>query len=155
MQQTPPPMDVDTKLFDRLALGWKERRMGCERDDPSHLDSPVREPGVFARRPLFMNLTRTYFSFPGLQKQWAWGRSVRHFPSPAMPVGTCPAGGLHDHTGSCQLTTFLIFSVLLELLSCGSAGGPARTTLRWCNKCQSLSFARNASVRQMFRRPKS
>jgi hypothetical protein len=55
-------------------------------------------------------------------------RPIRVRPVPVSRPG-CPAGGVHDHTGSADYT-----------LAMNRAGLPGQSNWRWCRKCQGLAF---------------
>ena len=51
-------------------------------------------------------------------------------------LGPCPAGGIHDHTGSGNY-----------MLVGGIPAGPhEQSNWQWCNKCQGLCFAGGSSL---------
>ena len=70
---------------------------------------------------------------PGLQNNWQWCKKCQAIAFAGnASLGDCPAGGLHDHTGSCNYCIAMNVAVPQ-----GSQGN-----WRWCTKCQALSFAR-------------
>jgi hypothetical protein len=89
-------------------------------------------PGVFGA--LFMN---SDVLGPGLQNNWQRCKKcqVLAFAGNAN-LGNCPAGGLHDHTGSSNYCVAM-----------GGAVPPgSQANWRWCNKCQALAFGGSASL---------
>ncbi|MBA4064095.1 MAG: hypothetical protein C0501_10360 [Isosphaera sp.] len=71
------------------------------------------------------------------QPDWRWCRKCQGLAyagdASDTPVpGPCPAGGLHDHTGSFDY-----------ILAHDQAPGSGEANWRWCRKCQGLAFAGN------------
>jgi CubicO group peptidase (beta-lactamase class C family) len=129
MQQTPMGWDTQT---DSTGYRWVEKNGGWGANGTTISTSiALFGPGVFGA--LFMN---SDFSGPGLQNNWQWCKKCRtlSFAGNAS-LGACPAGGLHDHTGS---GTYLVPFV--------GSGVVGQDNWRWCNKCQALSFAGNTSA---------
>ena len=73
----------------------------------------------------------------GLQNNWQWCKKCQALAFAGnASLGDCPAGGLHDHTGSRN------YSIAMNTpVPPGSQGN-----WRWCNKCQALTFAGSASL---------
>ncbi len=64
------------------------------------------------------------------QVDWRWCNKCQALAYAGNPtVGPCPAGGLHDHTGSGDYT-------LIQ-------NDEGQDNWRWCNKCQVLAYAGN------------
>ena len=68
----------------------------------------------------------------GTQKGWRWCHKCDglYYPEP-LKLGVCPAGGIHDHTGSGDY-----WLTLGSVVPKNSEGH-----WRWCNKCMGLYFA--------------
>ena len=89
-------------------------------------------PGVYGA--LFMN---SDVLGAGLQNNWQWCKKCQAIAFAGnASLGDCPAGGLHDHTGSRNYCIAMNVAVPQ-----GSQGN-----WRWCTKCQALSFAGSSSV---------
>jgi CubicO group peptidase (beta-lactamase class C family) len=91
-------------------------------------------PGVFGA--LFMN---SDVLGSGLQNNWQYCTKCHALTFAGNAnLGDCPAGGLHDHTGS---RNYCI--AMNSLVPPGSQGN-----WRWCNKCQALCYAGGPSLGQ-------
>ena len=130
MQATPLGWDRKT---DSKGYRWVEKNGGWGANGTTISTSiALFGPGVFGA--LFMN---SDVLGPGLQNncQWCTKCQALTFAGNAN-LGDCPAGGLHDHTGSRNY--------------CVSMGGAvpqgSQSNWRWCNKCQALSFGGGASL---------
>jgi len=124
------PMGWDTQK-DGTGYRWVEKNGGWGADGTTISTSiALFGPGVFGA--LFIN---SDFSGPGLQNNWQWCKKCQTLAfAGSASLGNCPAGGLHDHTGSSNY--------LVPMASSGVAG---QHNWRWCTKCQALSFAGGAS----------
>jgi len=129
MQAT--PLGWDTKT-DSKGYRWVEKNGGWGANGTTISTSiALFGPGVFGA--LFMNSDVLGL---GLQNNWKWCKKCQalSFAGNAN-LGDCPAGGLHDHTGSRNYC-----------LQMGGAVPPgSQGNWRWCNKCQTLSFGGSAS----------
>lgn len=72
------------------------------------------------------------------QSDWKWCNKCQALTFAGSPSqGACPAGEEHDHTGSGD------YALTQDV----SAAGPTKqSNWRWCNKCQTLTFAGSPSV---------
>lgn len=74
---------------------------------------------------------------PGLQNNWQLCSKCQGMAFAGnAALGECPAGGLHNHTGSGN------YCLPLN----GSVPPGSQDNWCWCNKCQVLSFAGGASL---------
>jgi hypothetical protein len=75
---------------------------------------------------------------PFLQSNWRWCNKCQGLAYAGnVSLGSCPAGGSHDHSGS--------FNYVVGLVA-AAAGSPGfQLDWRWCNKCQGLAYAGNES----------
>jgi hypothetical protein len=72
------------------------------------------------------------------QSNWRWCNKCQSLSfGGGTSVGSCPAGGTHDHAGSGNY-------VLAARLP-GNLPLDTQDNWRWCNKCQSLAYAGDAS----------
>jgi rubrerythrin len=71
------------------------------------------------------------------QDNWRWCNKCQGlaFAGNRSP-GSCPAGGAHDHAGSGNYHLLKDTSIPIPF---------SQDNWRWCNKCQGLAFAGNAS----------
>ena len=70
-----------------------------------------------------------------IQDNWRWCNKCQGLAYAGNPsLGPCPAGGMHDHSGSGDY-----------MLKQNISGEPGQDNWRWCNKCQGLAFAGNPS----------
>jgi hypothetical protein len=71
------------------------------------------------------------------QGNWRWCKKCQWLTFAGnSSLGSCPAGGDHNHTGSADY-----------ILLCNTAfGSNQQPNWRWCNKCQGLTFAGNPSL---------
>ena len=129
MQATPLGWDRKT---DSKGYRWVEKNGGWGANGTTISTSiALFGPGVFGA--LFMN---SDILGPGLQNNWQWCTKCQALAFAGNAnLGDCPAGGLHDHTGSRNY--------------CVSMGGAvpqgSQSNWRWCNKCQALSFGGSPS----------
>jgi hypothetical protein len=126
------PMGWDTKK-DSSGYRWVEKNGGWGANGTTISTSiALFGPGVFGA--LFMN---SDVLGAGLQNNWQWCKKCQAIAFAGNAnLGDCPAGGLHDHTGSRNYCISMNTPV-----PSGSQGN-----WRWCNKCQALSFAGSASL---------
>jgi hypothetical protein len=74
-------------------------------------------------------------SITNAQNLWKWCNKCQGMAySDSGTLGVCPAGNVHDHTGSSD------YSLLY-----GLPGSAAQSNWRWCSKCQGLAFAGNSA----------
>jgi hypothetical protein len=72
-----------------------------------------------------------------IQDNWRWCSKCQGLAFAGNPsLGSCPAGGQHDHGGSGNYT--LIQNI-------GEFPG-GQNNWRWCRQCQGLAFAGNPSL---------
>jgi hypothetical protein len=64
------------------------------------------------------------------ENNWRWCNKCQGLAFADLTPGPCPAGGVHDHTGSGD------YSVLPQV-----AGIAGSSNWRWCCKCQQLAYA--------------
>jgi CubicO group peptidase (beta-lactamase class C family) len=129
MQAT--PLGWDTKT-DGSGYRWVEKNGGWGSNGTTISTSiALFGPGVYGA--LFVN---SDILGPGLQNNWQWCKKCQAIAFAGnASLGDCPAGGLHDHTGSRNYCISMNVPV-----PPGSQGN-----WRWCTKCQALSFAGSAS----------
>ena len=130
MQTTPLGWD---RMTDSAGYRWVEKNGGWGSWTGTTISTSIAlfGPGVFGA--LFMN---SDVLGPGLQNNWKWCTKCQALAFAGNAnLGDCPAGGLHDHTGSRNY--------------CVAMGGAvpqgSQSNWRWCNKCQALSFGGSPS----------
>lgn len=131
MVTTPLGWDVSTKSG---GTRWIEKNGGWSANGTTISTSiALFGAGVFGA--LFLN---SDILGPGLQNNWQWCKNCQglSFAGNAN-LGPCPAGALHDHTGS---NNFRIHY--------GSGPSGTQGKWRWCKKCEMLSFGGNTSIGQ-------
>jgi CubicO group peptidase (beta-lactamase class C family) len=131
MQAT--PLGWDTRQ-DSTGYRWVEKNGGWGSNGTTISTSiALFGPGVFGA--LFMNSDK---AGPGLQSNWQWCKKCQGLAFAGnASLGNCPAGGLHDHTGSRNY-----------LVAMNTTSVVGQSNWRWCNKCQALSFAGSPSPGQ-------
>ncbi len=88
-------------------------------------------PGVYGA--LFINSDK---SGPGLQNNWQRCSKCQALAFVgSATLGACPAGGLHDHTGSANY-----------LVGNHASAVAGQDNWRWCNKCQALCYGGSPSL---------
>jgi CubicO group peptidase (beta-lactamase class C family) len=130
MQTTPLGWDRRT---DASGYRWVEKNGGWGANGTTISTSiALFGPGVFGA--LFINSDVLGAS---LQNNWQWCRKCQALAFAGNAgLGDCPAGGLHDHSGSSNYC-----------LQMGGIVPPgSQDNWRWCNKCQALSFAGSPSL---------
>jgi len=129
MQATPLGWDTIT---DGSGYRWVEKNGGWGMNGTTISTSiALFGPGVFGA--LFMN---SDILGPGLQNNWQWCSKCQALAFAGnSTLGACPAGGLHDHTGSGN------YFVAMG----GTVPPGSQDNWRWCNKCQALSFGGSPS----------
>jgi CubicO group peptidase (beta-lactamase class C family) len=131
MQTTPLGWDRTT---DSAGYRWVEKNGGWKSGNGTTISTSIAlfGPGVFGA--LFMN---SDVLGSGLQNNWQWCKKCQALAFAGNAnLGDCPAGALHDHTGSSNYC-----------LPIGGTVPPgSQSNWRWCNKCQALSFGGSASA---------
>jgi CubicO group peptidase (beta-lactamase class C family) len=119
-------------LTDGTGYRWVEKNGGWGADGTTITTSiALFGPGVYGA--LFINSDK---SGPHLQNNWQWCKKCEALAFAGNPsLGSCPAGGKHDHTGS--------RNYLVAMKATGIVG---QENWRWCTKCQALCFAGSASL---------
>ena len=76
-------------------------------------------------------------------RSWQWCNKCQEltFVAGTSP-GPCAAGGVHNSAGSSYYT--LLHKTTMDLS--GNPIGPGQNLWQWCNKCQALTYAGNASL---------
>jgi hypothetical protein len=64
------------------------------------------------------------------ENSWRWCSKCQGLAYAGLPVGPCPAGGAHDHSGSYDYS-----------LVSGLPSFKGQNNWRWCRKCQGLAYA--------------
>jgi CubicO group peptidase (beta-lactamase class C family) len=76
---------------------------------------------------------------PGSQNNWRWCNKCEALSfGGSAALGSCSAGGMHNHVGSGDY--------VLAMRGSGGVPQDSQDNWRWCNKCQVLSWAGNASA---------
>ena len=94
------------------------------------------------------------------QDKWRWCSKCQGLAYAGFGLGRCPAGGMHNHSGSWNYTLMHDTSSMPldgterkmdRLISSGMRHGLESTEnkgqrdWRWCSKCQGLAYAGNAA----------